>query len=244
LTTSGALNSLGFVSLAGGKEGITYVVDPTQMASNTTPDSTTTAACSTPFVLQCFASVVVPGAGNILTQQMDTTGSRCSPAFWNGHLIEDYMYLAGSTDTSAWAYQMTSAGGGVFKTSFQGQYDFTSNSQHDYSANPYPGGCPVVTWNMAGGSLADGNAVMWVVRRLDTTTPSIAALFAFTAIPSSGSLVWLGTDATNGPPYVQFSEPTIADGHIFMAGQVLVSGSPATQCSTPMTCIGEVVSWH
>jgi hypothetical protein len=232
------LNSLGFVPLAGGKEGITYVVDPTQMASNTTPDTTTTAACSTPFVIQCFASVAVPGAGNILTQQADTTGSRCSPAFWNGHSMRDYMYLAGSTDTSAWAYQMTSSGGGAFKTSYLGQYDFTGNG---YVVNPYPGGCPVVTWDQPGAS-PDSNAILWVVRRLDTMTPSIAAIFAFQAIPNSTlQLVPLGSDTTNGPPYVQFSEPTIADGHIFMAGQVLVSGS---QCSTVMMCNGEVVSWH
>jgi hypothetical protein len=169
------LNSLGFVPLAGGKEGITYVVDPTLMYNNTTPDTTTTVACSTPFVIQCFASVVVPGAGNTMKQQMDTTGSRCSPAFWNGHSTQNYMYLAGSRDTSAWAYQMTSTGGGAFKTSFQGQYDFTGSG---YVANPYPGGCPVVTWDQPGAS-PDTNAILWVVRRLNNMSPSIAAIFAF-----------------------------------------------------------------
>jgi hypothetical protein len=151
------------------------------------------------------------------------------------------MYLAGSADTSAWAYQMTSSGGGAFQPSFLGQYDFTGNG---YVANPYPGGCPVVTWDQPGAS-PDTNAILWVVRRLNTMSPSIAAVFAFKAIPSNGSLVLLAPpDTTNGPPYVQFSEPTIADGHIYMAGQVLVSGSPATTCSMPMTCLGEVVSWH
>jgi hypothetical protein len=231
------LNGDGFVMLGGGKEGVIYDIDPTQMPSNTSPD--TTAPCGTPYSIQCFAGVVLPGVGGT-GQQPDTTGSRCSPTFWNGHIMQDYMYLAGSTDTSAWAYQMTSTGGGAFQPSYQGQYDFTIN----YSANPYPGGCPVVTWYKTGTN-PDTNAVLWVARRFNSTNPTIAAIFAFKAIPDSTTLKlkYLGSDTTNGPPYVQFSEPTIADGHIYMAGQVLV-GMPATFCSTPMTCDGVVVSWH
>jgi hypothetical protein len=224
-----------FVVLEGGKEGVVYDLDPSNM-SNTGPD--TAAPCTTGSggqTLQCFGAVRLLNA-NVNSPQNDATGVRCSSAFWPGNssTSENILYEAGSGDNKMWGYQMGS--GAIFGVSSPlGSYSFSG-------ALGYSGSCPVVTWDSSGGSTAAADAVLWVmVDDASSGSPSAVKLQAFTALPTGGLFsAPLFSDTSNGPAAVPFAEPTVVDGYVFAAGQVHGSSF----CATLNGCYGMVTSWH
>lgn len=269
-----------FVVLAGGKEGVIYDLDPSIMA-NTVPD--TAAPCSQQYgnphgsyqTIQCFAGVLLQNTvqNGFTTQQPDSVGSRCSPAFWAGtsSYEEDYLYLAGSDDTNIWAYQMNLSSSpptipaGSFNPKFLGKAGTPSG--FGSGKFPYPGTCPVVTWNQNGISTPDKNAVLWIMGPVQGGTQSLAnntgakpvVITAYAALPTSlkalTNLSW--TDNTNGAGAVQFTEPTVANGHVYAAGESIVNNNFIPQghsqgipglCGTVLIhgggCYGEVTVWY
>ena len=87
-----------------------------------------------------------------------------------------------------------------------------------FGSLPYPGACPVVTWNQNGTMNPDKKAVLWILMTGDYHTNSAAGLYAVPALPTNGSFGTnpLLSDITNGPGAVKFSEPTVVDGHVYM----------------------------
>jgi hypothetical protein len=227
-----------FVVLAGGKEGLVYVVDPSNM-TNTGAD--TTDPCSTGTggqTIQCFGAIqlTLPCCNG-----QAGVGKRGSAAFWPGNStnIENVLYVAGSFDTEIRAYQMASSGGGSFSTSTLFGYAPAPNpnSQNSWF---YPGSPTVITWNSSGGSPND--AILWV---LDTSgqpaqTNKLVKLYAYQAVQTNSNqpftLLW--SDTTNGPLPTHFMVPTVVHGQVFVGGQ-----KPSQAC-TAGSCTGRVVVWQ
>jgi hypothetical protein len=218
-----------FVVLAAGKEGVFYDIDPMTMSSNTAPDPNAPCSQGSAIAIQCFGAIQLPSTEiNVMTPAMDDTGSRCSAAFWASNLNGNYLLVGGSKDTDIWGYKMNSSGG-MFNPAYQGAHSFGS-------AVGFPGSCPVVSWSSAG---ADDDAVLWILQTAGYKRALAPALYAFQALPSGGLFgPPLFTDTTSGPGAVQFSEPTVTNGYVFVAGQV-----QGVVCAGP-PCSGEVVSWH
>ena len=152
-------------------------------------------------------------------------------------IVENLLYFAGSGDPNLWAYVMTT--GGSFNTSAFGSYTFMSMGNP--FPLPYPGACPEVSWNQNGTMNPDKKAVLWVLTTGNWSTNTQAVLYAFPALPSSGLFgTPLLLDNTHGPGAVKFSEPTVVNGHVYVAGQL---EGTSNKCTTP-PCTGMVVSWH
>jgi hypothetical protein len=167
-------------------------------------------------IAQCFY-------GEPLTTRMDS-GQRGTPAYWAGST--PYLYTVGISD-SLKAYPFT---GGLF----------TVNTTPAESSSTYafPGVTPVITSN--GASFA--SAVVWVLDTSAYGTPgnNQAVLSAYAAKPPSGSS-WtpLWTSGTTGPGAVKFTIPTIANGKVYVPGQVGVGG-----CGTSLGCKGLLMIYH
>jgi hypothetical protein len=225
-----------FVVLAAGKEGVFYVLDPSNM-SNTAPDTHDCSTGSTSQALQCFGAITIP-TGNLSN---DLYGNRGSAAFWPGNASNslNVLYVAGSNDTLIRAYQMTPGGKGVFTTTLYGSAAPPNGS----GKLPYPGSSPVISWNANGGLTTD--AILWI---LDTSGVGTgpAKLYAYQAVPSSVTQQFTQKwfDTTNGPWSTKFMVPTVVNGHVYVGGQ---KPDPTNQCkaaSTGGSCLGRVVSWH
>lgn len=238
LATGGVLpTGDNFVVLAGGKEGVVYDLDPSKM-NNTMPDPNPCPTAS--YAIQCFGAIRLQNKNINTAQQTDAVGSRCGPAFWAGNssFNENILYVAGSGDTKMWAYQMTT--GASFTTSpALGSYSFGTQL-------PYPGACPEVSWNQNGTVNPDKKAVLWVLTTGGWSTNSPVGLYAFQALPnSSNQLVALSlADTMHGPGAIKFSEPTVVNGHVYVAGYNYSTISSCTSQYSGGVCYGSVVSWH
>ncbi len=240
-----------FVVVAGGKEGVVYVNSPIGMESNNgaDPGNPGTAACSTSgsnSAIQCFGATQLP----LNCCSDDNIGIRGGAAFWagavNGH--GNSLYVTGIKDTAIRAYQMDSGhtdGRFVTTSTFGlGNWKGVANTPI-----PYPGASPVVTWN-SGGSYLD--AILWLLdesgyQNVNSGTQVAATpvgLYAYAAEPLNGAINLTSfTDTTSGPGATKFSEPTVVNGHVFVAGQ-----KPNAYCSggaaSNQTCYGAVTMWH
>jgi hypothetical protein len=247
------------VMLSGGKTGIIYALDPAQMLLNTTADSATS-ACTTGTggqAVDCLTGIELP---NPLGSQPDN-GDRCSMAFWDGpsgtgQTPVNAFYVAGATDVSSngtgqvRAWQMKNDGTFTVLPEY-GTVNYPTVSTG--TATPYPGACPVISWNSAGGTHA-ADAILWILdtSNFQTSTQTQAArvgLYAYTALPNSSTHViglansWAG-DTTHGPGASKFMVPTVVNGYIYVAGQ-----KPNVTCSdvfddSTHACKGQIVSWH
>jgi len=207
---------------------------------NSGPDNA--APCGT-LALQCFGAVILQNtyySHMSEGQQTPNTGNRCAAAFWVGNSNENSLYVAGSGDTMIWDYQMKSTGNtGTFYTTDIGSFNYNSYFMYNIK---YPGGCPVVSWNSSG---LDSDAVLWVEFN-DGTAGDHAQFVAFPAVPYLGSLgtMPLFKDTMNGPAPAKFTEPTIANGHAFLAGYDYSHYSSCASIYSSGVCYGEVVAWH
>jgi hypothetical protein len=98
--------------LAGGKEGVFYVIDPLIM-NNSGAD--TQDPCGA-YAIQCLGAIQLPLPCCNGTRDF---GNRGSAAFWAGNAnnVENVLYVAGGLDSEIRAYFMTAGGGGTFTTS-------------------------------------------------------------------------------------------------------------------------------
>lgn len=229
-----------FVVLTSGKEGVVYVVDPSQMPNSTGADSTDpcTQGGSGSVTLQCFSAAQLP-AHNLETMGIDYVGLRGGQGFWPGNNstgnAENWLYTAGNEDPYLRAYQMVSGG-----TFYYPSEATAAAPLSDGTGFPYPAASPVVTWDYTYGS--NSGALLWVLATWQSQPSKHAGLFAYAALPASHSLgSELFSDTANGPFPTKFSEPTIAHGHVFAAG---VLSPPSTYCTAAGSCTGTVVEWH
>jgi hypothetical protein len=222
-----------FAVLAGGKEGVFYVIDPSHM-NNSGAD--TQDPCGA-YAIQCFGAIQLPLPCCKGTRDY---GNRGSAAFWAGNATfsENVLYVAGSQDSEIRSYKMAAGGGGTFTTSPLFGYAPTPNPDGNGLAS-YPGSSPVISWNTKGGLATD--AILWI---LDTSgqpaTNPVAKLYAYQAVPlvSGGQFAPKWSDTTNGPLPTKFMVPTVVNGHVYVGGQ-----KPNSTCSAG-SCLGQVVSWH
>jgi hypothetical protein len=236
-----------FTVLTVGKEGIAYVIDPSAMVGNTAPDSTDacTQGGSGAVTLQCFSAMQLPiknlWSGGTGGTPVDYVGIRDGSAFWPGNSTsnENWLYVVGNEDPYIRAYQMGSSGGGTFNLASEASSP-APITDSQFSGFPYPGASPVVTWDSAHGTTA--NAVLWIYATNQALSNVHGGLFAYTAVPASNSLgTPLFSDTTHGPYPTKFSQPTIAYGHVYVAG---VKSPPSTNCTGAGSCTGKVVVWH
>jgi hypothetical protein len=219
-----------FVVLAGGKEGVFYVIDPSNMnhAGADTQDP-----CGK-YAIQCFGAIQLP----LPCCQVETAdfGNRGEAAFWAGNSTyqENVLYVVGSNDSVIRAYQMNPGGGGTFNTSL-----FASAPPPNHNPNgliPYSGSTPVITWHST--TAQPGHAILW---RIQPSGSEKGKLFAFQAVPKTqgGTLPLLWSDTTRTPKTTRFMVPTVINGHVYVAG-----GKPNTpKCDDVGACLGRGVSW-
>jgi len=237
-----------FVVLSGGKEGVVYVNSPIGMAGDTAPDpqNPSVAACSTSgpnSAVQCLGAAWLPA--NCCGGQRDF-GLRGGSAFWAGpdSTNGNILYVAGIQDSAIRAYQMDfTQTTGQFKTQAFGLGNWKGATN---SIVTYPGASPVVTWNAASGDYQD--AILWLVdegnyQRINLNNQKYVSravgLYAYYAEPENGTLNLTSfTDTTNGPGATKFMEPTIINGHVYMAGQ-----QPKVYCNSA-PCYGAVTMWY
>jgi hypothetical protein len=216
-----------FVVLAAGKQGVFYVIDPSNM-KHTGAD---TADPCGKYAIQCFGAIQLP----LPCCKGGDYGNRGGAAFWAGNATyqENVLYVVGSQDSAIRAYQMNPGGGGTFNTSLFGSAPPPNPDKNGLI--PYPGASPVVTWDSTNG--LPGDAVLWV---LDNSGAGKGKLFAYQAVPSTngGSLPLVWSDTTNAPRATKFMVPTVINGHVYVPG-----GNPTKQCAVG-TCPGRVVSWQ
>ncbi len=244
---TGAANVLppadNFAVLAGGKEGVFYVLSPSAMKATNGSDTMDPCTSGTGgMTLQCFSPIILPVYDNT-TQAMDDTGSRCGPAFWPGNSTnqENILYVAGSRDAEIRGFQMNTTGNGATFNTTQYGYQNPPNP-NKAGLIGFPGNCPEVSWNSATGMASD--AILWILDTSGYGKAKPAQIFAYSAVPPGGAGQSFGTavftDISSCPGAVQFALPTIANGYIFAAGAVQVNGAACT--ITP--CYGQVVAWH
>lgn len=216
-----------FVVLAGGKEGIVYVIDPSNMNH---PEADSKDPCGR-YAIQCFGAVQMP----LPCCKTGGYGIHNGAAFWAGNATyqENVLYVMGSRDSAIRAYQMNPGGKGTFNTSL-----FASAPPPDPDENgliPYPGAAPVISWDSTNGQPQD--AVLWI---LDESGAANAKLYAYQAVPSTqgGTLNMVWSDVTSPPRVAKFQEPTVINGHVYVAG-----GRPGKAC-TAGNCLGRVVEWQ
>jgi hypothetical protein len=225
--------------LAGGKQGMLYVVFAHAMGN-------IDAAASNPNKYPC-----TPGAFNILTGTIvqcfygtvpsasDGSGLHGTPAFLAQGNTQDYnyLYVVGSGDyLRGWNLLST----GLFASTA----NIPNGSPHTFL---YPGATPVVTW---GGSAPNGvnDGVVWVLdtnsygKTIDGQSPHSAGpavLYAYSAIPDgSGYLDFLGdSSGDTGNPgdvgAVKFMSPLVVNGKIYMAGGAQGYDPTVSPCLAP-----------
>jgi hypothetical protein len=231
-----------FVVLAGGKEGVIYDLDPSNMTRSVADavDPCTTGANGQ--TIQCFGAIQLP-LPNCCTGGM--FGNRGSAAFWGGNSAStlNALYVAGSQDSQIRAYSMTGNGGGSFTTSSLFGYALTPDGDANGLAK-YPGSSPVVSWNASDMTNGAGNAVLWILATSAYRTGP-AKIFAYSAKPNTqGQLSQLWPDTTNGPWASKFMLPTVINGHVYVGGQ---KPDPNHLCKTAQSggsCLGRVVAWR
>jgi hypothetical protein len=190
---------------------------------------------------------------SFLASREDQNGSRGSPAFIDGSMNNNYLYIAGVYDNLR-AFSFTASSGvGTFNTTpIQ-----PASPAHQFI---YPGATPSITWDGSNFS----NAIVWTV---DTSgfgnivydsnempvshrATNHASIYAYAAQPSGGALTLLWSDTSHGPASVKFVPPTIANGMVFVAGG---NNNPfydpgtttgTTNCTLTPTNCGELVIWH
>jgi len=216
-----------YVVMAGGKEGIFYVVNPLKMDN---PGADTKDPCGR-YAIQCFAAVQMP----LPCCTSASYGNRNGAAFWAGNATyqENVLYVMGSNDSAIRAYQMNSGGGGTFNTAL-----FGSAPPPDPNENgliPYPGASPVVSWDSTNGKPTD--AVLWI---LDNSGSTKGKLYAYQAVPNTqgGTLPMVWSDITSPPKVAKYMVPTVINGHVYVGG-----GNPAKACNAG-SCPGSVVEWQ
>ena len=187
-----------------------------------------------------------------LASRQDLNGSRGSPAFIDGGVNNNYLYIAGVNDNLR-AFSLTASNGvGTFNTT-----PIQPASPHEF---PYPGATPSISWD--GSNF--GSAIVWTVdtsgsgaiafsNGIPTSRAAYrhASIYAYAAQPSGGALQLLWSDTTNGPASVKFVPPTIANGMVFVAGgnanpfydPGTVNGTTNCSVTAPTNC-GELVIWH
>jgi hypothetical protein len=238
-----------FVVVAGGKEGIVYVNSPLRMAANRSPDpqNPAVAACSTSganSAVQCLGAAWLPS--NCCVGVHDF-GVRGGAAFWAGPdpVHGNLLYVAGVQDTAIRAYQMDSTQtSGQFKTTPFGLGNWKGSQNAIIN---YPGSVPVVTWNANGGTNAYQDAILWITneanyQRIGPSQQYLSrtiGLYAYYAEPDGSGTINLTSfvDTTNGPGATKFMEPTVINGHVYLAGQ-----QPNVYCSTA-PCFGAITMW-
>jgi hypothetical protein len=157
------------------------------------------------------------------------SGERSTPAYWSpGGTATPYLYTAGTTDVLK-AYSFSSTAGTFNTTPTTGSTTYN-----------YPGATPSVSWD---GSHTN-TAVVWA---LDTsvwnsTSGNQAVLTAYNAV----TLAQLWTSTTpGGPGAVKFTVPTVANGKVYVGGQVSGTGLTHVQgCQSNNGCGGLLAIYH
>lgn len=231
--------------VAAGKQGMFYVLFSGGMggvdANNNHPDIYACNVVTSPpspgtsgGVAQCFQGFFLnpPGTGS---------GSRGSPAFvggFTGTTNYNYLYAAGIGDTLN-AYQLT--------TTTQNSHVigvFTAPAAASTSTPTlfgYPGASPSATWD---GNDFGKTAIVWALdtsryamETMPATNAGPAALYAYQANPSNGTLIHLWDSGINysstNAGAVKFVVPTIVDGYIFMAGGAQHYSPGSSTCPIP-----------
>jgi hypothetical protein len=116
---------------------------------------------------------------------------------------------------------------------------------------PYPGSCPVISWNSTG-TTGKADAILWILvtagfqtgTGTGSTMASAVGLYAYKAAPDSSHKLGipLFTDAMNGPGTTKFMVPTVVNGVVYIAGQ-----HPGMTCADAYDSTGykgQVVSWY
>jgi len=191
---------------------------------------------------------------SFLASRQDLNGSRGSPAFIDGGVNNNYLYIAGVNDNLKAFSLAASNGVGTFNTTpIQ-----PASPAHEF---PYPGAIPSITWD--GSNF--GSAIVWTVDTAGSGSISFgsggvpvshpatrhAGIYAYGAQPVGGVLPLLWSDTVNGPASVRFVPPTIANGMVFVAGgnanpfydPGTVNGTTNCSVTGPTNC-GELVIWH
>jgi hypothetical protein len=219
-----------FEVLAGGKEGVTYVIDPTNMGNGANGADDMDPCDAPKFVRQCFAAMTVLAGKQI----PDGTGQRGVPAFWAGDeskgVEANILYTAGAGDTHLNYWQMPAGGNATFSTTVYA----TGKAPSDGGTNTfaYPGASPVVTWDGTDGA----DAIVWLVDSSGYLKGSPEVLMAYPALPTAGqqNIPPIFADGGGqGPGAVKFTVPVVVNGHVYVGGQQ--SGSPCVK-----TCSGLV----
>ena len=228
---------------AGGNQGMLYVVYGHSMGhidseSSNPSEYPCTQASSTASgtIAQCFFGITTPTA-------VTGKGIHSTPAFLAGGTLtgqQNYLYVVGSGDVlNAWNFQNSSG---------YGTFNATQATESGHTFN-YPGSTPSVTWS--GSGTVGNTAIVWVLdnSNFGKITPMTAAqasvLYAYAAIPSSGTLTALwnsssyNTTTPGSPGAVKFIPPTIVDGKIFMGGGAQGYEPGSTNCPAPTTSNGE-----
>jgi hypothetical protein len=197
--------------------------DPTQFACTQVSTAMTPSPGN---IAQCFYGVPVQATRS-------ESGERATPAFWTG--TTPYLYTVGTTDVLKG--RSFSSSTGVFTDPANATGNPPSGSTFSY-----PGSTPSITSN----GTDFNSAVVWV---LDTSTWNIATnnravLTAYAAKPSGSSLTQLWTSGTtSGPGAVKFMVPTIANGKVYVAGQVAGTNSVGG-CRVAAGCGGLLMIYH
>lgn len=219
-----------FEVLAGGKEGVMYVLDPTSMGSGTNGADDIDPCDTAKFARQCLAATTVISG----TQIPDGTGQRGVPAFWAGDnskgVDANILYTAGAGNTHLNYWQMPPGGNATFSTTVYATGLAPSNGGVNSFA--YPGASPVVTWDGTNGS----DAIVWLLNSSGYASGAPAVLMAYPALPAAGqqNIPPIFADTSGlGPGSIKFTIPVVVNGHVYVAGQH--SGSA---CTT--TCSGLV----
>lgn len=229
------INSKGYEVIGAGKEGVAYVLDPTQMGTGLqaadTADPCTTTGSSHP--VQCFQPITLK-LNSSGTTVIDGSGSRVPPAFWGGSgTSQNFLYTAGSQDCELRVWQMDpNMKNGTFNTSVSttalpplhgtGNPCPAPNQNHSF---PYPGGATLVTWNSAGST---SDAILWVADSSGYSNGKAAVLLAYPAKMTVGSQnngTIIPADSSNGPIANKFTLPAVVNGQVYIGGQ-----GTSTQC--------------
>jgi hypothetical protein len=216
--------------LAAGKEGVFYVIDPSNM-KHTCAD--TKDPCGA-YAIQCFGAIQLPLP--CCGKEADY-GNRGGAAFWAGNATyqENVLYVVGSQDSAIRAPDEPGWWRNIQHLSFLFGSAPPPNPDKQ-GLIPYPGAVPVVTWNSNSGQ--PGDAILWI---LDTSAGAQAKLFAYQAVPNTagGTLPLVWSDTTNAPTPARFMVPTVINGHVYVAG-----GKPVAPKCAAGACFGRVVSWQ
>lgn len=234
-----------FVVLAGGKEGVIYDLDPSNMNRSIADTADPCTMGQNGQTIQCFGAIQLPFINGVCCTG-GMFGNRGSAAFWSGNSFstENVLFVAGSQDSEIRGYSMAQSGGGSFTTSQLFGYRPTPDGDGNHPPlAKYPGSSPVVSWNSSDLQHGAGNAVVWILAT-SAYGSGPAKLYTYTATPQSGQFQPLWQDTANGPWATKFMVPTVINGHVYVGGR---KPDPSHLCKTAQslgTCLGRVVAWH